>query len=345
VADEHSAGQYPRFVQLQVDAGNQDYSVNLYDINYNTWTVRCLWQGTRLSTFGALKRTVICHGPNDWFSLDAFNGAIGKEVPFIPLGADGDYWVVRKHGETSGNWSYNPIKEEYVGHFADVEMPALGYRESLFAKDGRSRAWILAPLPDEWVGGAIRGTFVLQHDGRTKDIRLPIIFQARRGSGVPVIPQDVSLQFTPDGKIEFTARMEKPRSNDRVWNIEIESGAAAETVRPHRQSPGHDSSMFDAMPAPEYLRPYLKNLTHFGRSGLAPAFFMHMGVLKEPPEFPDCEAGVSHDGRHVLYKAKSGPLADVFIYGNLQTTQMVRWTSPAGIKADDFMDFVWVETP
>ena len=44
-------------------------------------------------------------------------------------------------------------------------------------------------------------------------------------------------------------------------------------------------------------------------------------------------------------KAQKGPLAGVFIYGDLQTKQILRWTSPAGIKPGDSMEFVWVETP
>jgi len=41
VRDE-SDGMHPRFVRVQVDSGDRDFSVNLYDINYRTWEVRCL---------------------------------------------------------------------------------------------------------------------------------------------------------------------------------------------------------------------------------------------------------------------------------------------------------------
>jgi len=44
-------------------------------------------------------------------------------------------------------------------------------------------------------------------------------------------------------------------------------------------------------------------------------------------------------------KAQKGPFAGVFIYGDLQTKQILRWTSPAGIKPGDSMEFVWAETP
>jgi len=97
--------------------------------------------------------------------------------------------------------------------------------------------------------------------------------------------------------------------------------------------------------APKYLRPYLKNLWHFGRGGLAAAFLMHMGVLKKRPEFPDCEAAVSNDGRHILYKAKKGPLSNAFIYGDTQTKRILRWQTPKALRYDNSMEFVWVETP
>jgi hypothetical protein len=96
---------------------------------------------------------------------------------------------------------------------------------------------------------------------------------------------------------------------------------------------------------PDYLRPYVRNLLHFGRDGLAPAFFLHLGLLKEAPEYPDCIAGVSRDGRHVLYRARKGPLSDVYVYGDLHTKQTIRFKSPENLDAVDSQEFVWVETP
>jgi hypothetical protein len=139
-------------------------------------------------------------------------------------------------------------------------------------------------------------------------------FGASPGSGLPVVPAGISLQFIANRKLEFAALADKPSTNDRVWTVQLESGDISETMRPHER-PRLDFAIFDGVPAPDYLQPYLKNLRHFGRGGLAPAFLMHLGILKTQPEFPDCEAGVSPNGRHILYKAKEGPLADVFIYG------------------------------
>lgn len=116
--------------------------------------------------------------------------------------------------------------------------------------------------------------------------------------------------------------------------------------RAHPSEPADDDfAVFDGVPVPEYLRPYWKKLAHFERAALAPAFLMHLGVLKERPEYPDCSAGVSPDGRHILYKAKQGPLADDFIYGDLQTRQTVRWKCPPALQSVTSMEFVWVETP
>ena len=72
---------------------------------------------------------------------------------------------------------------------------------------------------------------------------------------------------------------------------------------------------------------------------------MQVGILKDKPEYPDCKAAVSPDGRHVLYLAKKGPLAGVYIYGDLLTKQTVRWDAPKGLDWGDAADFVWVETP
>ena len=107
---------------------------------------------------------------------------------------------------------------------------------------------------------------------------------------------------------------------------------------------GDGSAVLDGVPVPDYLRGQVSELRHFGRSGLAPAFLLHLGILKEPPAYADCTAGVSRDGRHVLYAAKKGPLSGFYIYGDLLTQQTLRWKSPAGLDCRDAQAFVWVET-
>ncbi len=342
---DDSEGLLPRFVRLQVDAGNHDYKINLYDINYRTWEVRCLWQGNRLNAFGAMKNSVFCQDSDDWFRLDGASGVISRGVPFIPLDVDGTFWLVRKTGENSRVWSYDPAKELFVAPFGVVDGPKAGHTRSLLSADGRNRAWILAPMPHDWRGGVIGGTLLLQRDGHSDDVRVPVEMQAKAGSGVPVIPIGTRLCFAKDGTVEFSAIQQMKEQKERVWTIDIASGKATESVRPSVAPKDEAPALFDGVPAADYLRPYLKNLRHFGRDGLAPAFLMYLGILKQQPEFPDCTAGVSRDGRHILYKAKKGPLADVFIYGDLQTKQTVRWASPAGIKRGDSLEFVWVETP
>ena len=69
------------------------------------------------------------------------------------------------------------------------------------------------------------------------------------------------------------------------------------------------------------------------------------GVELQRRHYPDCTAAVSRDGRHVLFRAKHGPLARVFIYGDLVTKQTVRWESPTELDRCRNLRFVWVETP
>ena len=66
-----SRGMRPRFVRLQVDSSYGYYTVNLYDINYRTWEVRCLWQGRRLSAFGLIGDSIFCNSSDGWLLLDA----------------------------------------------------------------------------------------------------------------------------------------------------------------------------------------------------------------------------------------------------------------------------------
>src|SRR5882672_10464798 len=71
---DDSYDRFPRFVRLQVDAGDRDYRVNLYDINDRTWHVQRIWQGKRLGGFGVMKGTVFCSGDDGWFRLKSSTG-------------------------------------------------------------------------------------------------------------------------------------------------------------------------------------------------------------------------------------------------------------------------------
>ncbi len=344
VSDE-SNGMHPRFVRLQVDSGDRDYAVNLYDINYRTWEVRCLWQGRRLSAFGSMSDSIFCDSSDGWLFLDTASGSLSRSVPFSPIETDGNYWLVRKPGETEGCWSYDRVKRQFIAHFGPVDIPKVGFSQSRLSPDGKSRAWVLAPMPQDWRGGNIQGRLILQRHSEEGEISVPVEMQARMGSGVPVIPLGTELKFSPDGQAQFRAQSEKNETEDQLWSVDIASGNVSSGVEHHVAVASSESADLDGVPVPEYLRKYVRDLRHFGRSGLAPAFLLHLGILKEQPEYPDCTAGVSRDGRHILYAAKKGPLSGFYIYGDLLTKQTVRWKSPDGLDCRDSQGFVWVETP
>lgn len=341
---DDSWGMHPRFLRLQVDSGDRDYAVNLYDINYRTWEVRCIWQGRRLTAFGLMGDSIFCNSTDGWLLLDAASGILSNNVPFTPIETDGNYWLVRKTGETEGCWSYDRVKRQFIAHFGPVDEPALGFRQSRLSPDGRSRAWVLAPMPRGWHGGAIAGTLILQRDGGKEEISAPIEMQAVMGSGVPVIPRDIELKFSPEGQLQFRARKGENEAEDHVWSIDIPTGKVSSGIARHLLAADDASAVLDGVPVPDYLRKHVSGVKHFGRSGLAPAFLLYMGILKQRPEYPDCIAGVSRDGRHVLYRAKKGPLSRVYIYGDLLTKQTVRWKSPDGLDCRGSQEFVWVET-
>ena len=157
VADD-SDGMHPRFAKLQVDSGGTDYSVNLYDINYRTWDVRCIWQGSRLEAFGLIGDSIFCKKADGWMVLDAASGKLSQEIPFVPLARDGDFLLVRKPGETEGCWSYWLAQRKYIAHFGAVDSPRRGFSQSKLSPDGKSKAWVLAsmPLNLDWHGGKIQ---------------------------------------------------------------------------------------------------------------------------------------------------------------------------------------------
>ena len=356
--DDDSRECFPQFVRLQVDAGNFTSKVNLYDINYRTWQTRCIWQGNYVNAFGVIKNCVFCKtafGPdsdnsNNWCRLDAASGKTTKDAPFVPLEVDGTFWLVRKPDEKSGNRSYDTAKEKFVGHFGDVEKSQIRNLNSLLSADGKNRARVLGALPDRmaggWSGGLIEAGFVLQRDGQSEDIRVPVTLQAEPVRGTRLLrPIGSRLFFNTNGTAEFSAIQTTNARTERVLAIDLVTSKITESERPYVAPKENDYAIFDGVPAAEYLRPYLKNLWHFGRGGLAVAFLMQQHILKNPPEFPDCTAGVSRDGRHILYKAKEGPLANFFIYGDLQTKRIIRWPSPVGFELCDSLDFLWVETP
>jgi hypothetical protein len=340
-----SFGMHPRFASLQVDAGDRGYAVNLYDIDYRTWEIRCIWQGSRLSPFGVTGDSILCRITDGWLLINADSGKLSKDISFTPMETDGGYWLVRRTGEVDGCWSYNPMTKEYVAHFRSMSEPALGFSQAVLSADGRSRALVLASVPAGWHGGMLAGSLILQRNGDKEDISIPIEMQAIAGSGRPVIPQGVQLRFSEEGQVQFRASQGNKEAEDRVWSIDIKTGLVSTGVAPHSQSAENGRAFLNQVPVPDYLRQDVKGLEHFGCSGLAPAFLMHSGILRERPEYPDCTAGVSRDGRHVLYRAKKGSLAGFYIYGDLLTKQTVRWKSPTGIDCRDSQEFVWVETP
>lgn len=345
VAD-HSEGMHPRFVELQVDSDDRNYYVNLYDINYRTWDVRCIWQGSRLSAFGVMGDSIFCRSTDRWLLVNAASGHLSDDIPFTPLATDDGFWLVRKPGEVEGCWSYDRKKRRYIAHFGPVDLPAVGFSQSNLSPDGKNRAWVLASMPYGWQSGTIAGRLILQRDGEKEDVSVPIKMQAFAGSGVAVIPNDIQLTFSPEGKFRFRAWMGNKVAKNRVWIIDVATGKVTSEVSPHSKKPANDAwAALDGIPVPDYLRKDVADLGHFGRSGLAPAFLLHLGILKQRPEYADCIAGVSRDGRHVLYKANEGPLAGVFIYGDLLTKQTVRWKSPGELKRCNAMEFIWVETP
>jgi hypothetical protein len=344
VADD-SNGMHPRFARLQVDSDRAHYSVNLYDINYRTWDVRCIWQGSRLGAFGVMGDSIFCRSADGWLLINAASGKLSQEIPFVPLKTDGDFWLVRKPGHAEGCWSYDRKKQQYVAHFGPVDEPVDGFSRSKLSLDGKSRAWVLAPVPNGWQGGALAGRLILQRNGENEDVSVPIEMQASAGSGVPVIPKGIQLTFSSGGKLWFRARMGDEVAKDRVWTIDIATGKVHSDEAPHSEPAKDAWTTLRGVPVPDYLRQEVRDFGHFGRDGLAPAFLLHLGVLKEKPGYPDCTGGVSRDGRHVLYKARKGPLAGVFIYGDLLTKQTVRWKSPEELSKCNAMEFAWVETP
>lgn len=339
---DDSEGMHPRFVRLQVDS-DDGYSVNLYDINYLTWDVRCVWQGSQLSAFGVMGGSIYCESSDGWLLIDTVSGGISRSVPLTPIATDGKYWLVRKPGETKGCWSYDRVKQDFIAHFESVEIPEVGFSKSKLSPDGRNRAWVVASMPRGWGGGKIGGRLILQNHKGKGDVSVPIEMHAVRGSGFPVIPVYTDLSFPANGRVEFRAGRVENETEDKVWVIDIESGNVSSATTPHVKSPVPELATLGGVPVPDYLRYLIDEFDHFGRSGLAPAFLLHFGIIKEKPEFPDCTAGVSPDGRHILFAPKKGPLSGFYIYGDLVTKQIKRWKAPDGLNHLDSQDFVWVE--
>ena len=106
--------------------------------------------------------SIFCDSSDGWQLLDTAAGTLRRSVPFTPIETDGNYWLVRKPGETEGCWSYDRVKRQFIAHFGPVELPEVGFSQSLLSPDGKSRAWVSAPMPQGWRGGTIKGRLVLQ---------------------------------------------------------------------------------------------------------------------------------------------------------------------------------------
>lgn len=341
LAADGSEGRFPRYVRLQVDEGDSGYRVNLYDIDYRSWDVRCIWQGRRLAAFGELAGLVFCRGDEGWFALGSDSGVLLKDLPFEPVEVDGQYWIVRKAG-TAEEWSYDPAARREIGEFRVVERPKSGYFNSLLSEDGRRRGILTVPVPDDWSGGILAGSLILQRSGELQDIEIPIEIQASQGSGVPVIPLGVSLQFS-EGALVLSARKGPASEQARFWSVDLATGEVSAREGTYKEPEAKPDHTLDGVPVPEALRATAREFRHFGRKGLAPAFLMHIGMLLEKPEFDAGSAGVSPDGRRILYAARSGPLAGSLIYGDVQTGKTVTWKLPEGLKPYEIREMRWVD--
>ena len=348
LVQDGSDGLFPRFVRLQVDSGDREHRVNLYDVNYRTWNVRILKQTKRLSAFGVLDDHIFCKTGQEWLLVNTMDGSIIPKVPFEPVDVDGSFWLVRKPGDKDGLWSYDPRTKHFPARFGPWDSGASrnsGHSQACLSPDGQSRARFIVPMPPgDWGGGRVPGTLMLQRGSRQprRIISSPVEVEAIEGSGRPVIPTHTRLAFNASGALEFQSKL----GNESVtWTVAPASETVTITRLPYARMAEPPVKRFDGVPVPEWLPEDLKELWHFGRGGLAPAFLLHLGILKEKPKYPDCVTGVSPDGRHVFFAAKKGPLADEILYGDLRTKQVIRWKRPEGIDPGDSMDAVWVESP
>jgi hypothetical protein len=114
---------------------------------------------------------------------------------------------------------------------------------------------------------------------------------------------------------------------------------------PARFEPAPPCTSLDGVPVPEYLQPFAARFATFGRAGLAPAFLLQQRVVHEVPEYGDGRAGVSRNGRHVVWVAKRGELAGSIVYGDLVTRRSERWPAPTGLDPSHVTDIVWVDAP
>ncbi|MCF6312040.1 MAG: hypothetical protein L3J39_06275 [Verrucomicrobiales bacterium] len=338
-----SHGLYPRYVKLQVDSGDRDFHTNLYDIDYRSWDVKTLWQGHRFRAFGTIRDRIFCHSSDGWVTINAHTGKLGQPPAFIPLTVAGNFWIVKKSQSDESVWSYDPKNREFVAEFKAIKRPDFGFAWSRLSTDGKSRAWIKATAPEDWRGGSLMGELILQRANTKQDILIPVELQAYAGSGVPVIPDRVELKFSAKGNVLLRVGNVDKRGQDRLWSIGVLTGKIHSESTMPLSYVVEERDFFDGVPLPEYLQKEIRGFDHFGRGGLAPAFLLHLGILKEKPQYPDCHVAVSPSGRHIFYKAKKGPLAGVFIYGDLLNKKAKRFQAPDMFKRPIAMDIIWVD--
>ncbi|MBX7105157.1 MAG: hypothetical protein K1X57_13835 [Gemmataceae bacterium] len=354
VADD-SKGRCPRFVRLQVNSDDRTYTVKIYDIDYRTWDVRCVWQGKQFQGFGTLGRSIICSTSDGWIRIDAETGALSKDVPFEPLWTDGDFWVVSKPNDSSSIWSYHRTTGEYVARFAAFDRRQwASFRRSL-STDGKSLAWALISWSDfgKWTnrtddgkrrGGLVDGRLVLQRMHVKDDLILPFQVWAEPSSAFGISPKIHQLEFVTNSEIQIRRSVDDRKLSHNLWTVDVTTGHSTTSIVKH-EDVQEDCSMIGRVPVPDYLRAGVNKVRYFGRGELAVAFMMHKGIIADWPQFDECTGGVSNDGRHVLFHAKKGPLAGHLYYGNLATRQVIRWQLPPALANSAIDEFAWVETP
>jgi hypothetical protein len=335
-------------VRLAVGA-RPEYTVNLYSIDYRTWSVKTVLRSERIWGLGANEGLVYLGTDAGVRVLDRKTLAVrALEGPAWALVRDlGDRWLVAlARGERA-------LFDPATGRLGPERFRCpkeWGDRYHLVLSPDHARIAAVDVLCSSDPKGVTFGqTRVLETQlevltlGTGELARTPIRLLCTGGSGRPVIPHSLEVAFSADStKIVCSSERARDGAKDPAKPEENELEALtldAKTLAVVAREPAKEKARPATTPAiavPDWLKKdydALGTVSDEGGRRLAHAFIRSRGVEHEiPVAVLETMVAFSPDGKRFLLKMWTGASRDTFFLGDLETKELRQLSAPPSLR-------------
>lgn len=347
-------------VRLQVDSPKRiAYEVDLFAIDYREWRVTPVYHGDRLNGLGASQDVVYLDTDEGVRLLDRKTLALrAPDVAWRLVRQLGDRWLVAV-GERDGAL-LDPATGALSSRFALPERWAerpfflVDRYDVILSPDHARIAAVDVLCRDDPKGVSFGESRVLKTKLEVLELAtgkvatFPLRLSCLGGSGRPVIPRDLRVEFTRDSsKLVVWSQRARDGAKDasdpdenELEELTLDTSLEVVARATPKKEPTRER-------APEVLVPdWLKKdydalgeTSDEGGRRLAVAFLRSRGVdVKLPVRFCDAESSFTRDGKRFFFKLAPG---DAFYFGDLDAKTLKKIPCPPSLRSAA-MRIVWV---